>query len=275
VAPERVLFAGDVHLHAARPEGGERFRRFLAEVVRGAASLYLLGDLFDHWVSPQQARIPFYAGVLAALRETARSGVDVAFTPGNRDFLLDDEALAAAGMRRLPSWHEIRLGDEYVLLTHGDLLCTRDRPYQRMRAALRLPVFPWVARCIPLRVAAGLGERLRGVSRRAVAAKRPEVCGLAPEAVARCFSSGRRDAIVCGHVHRPGEWRGRVAGRSRRLLVLPEWAEAAGWIEWRAGGWRILPGTGGSGGLRTPPGRPGLDREPTSPAFLPVAPRSD
>ena len=79
----------------------------------------------------------------------------------------------------------------------------------------------------------------RSTTRRAVAAKPAGVDGLAPETVRRVLANGAHDALVCGHVHRPGEERLTVAGRERRVLVVPDWHEAAGWVEWEGGTWRV------------------------------------
>jgi hypothetical protein len=50
--------------------------------------------------------------------------------------------------------------------------------------------------------------------------------------------------LICGHVHRPGETAIFVGGRSRRVLVVPDWFSAAGWIEWERGVFRIETGRG-------------------------------
>jgi UDP-2,3-diacylglucosamine hydrolase len=39
-------FASDLHLDPTTPDIADRFRRFLTGPVRGARSLFLLGDLF-------------------------------------------------------------------------------------------------------------------------------------------------------------------------------------------------------------------------------------
>jgi UDP-2,3-diacylglucosamine pyrophosphatase LpxH len=109
-----------------------------------------------------------------------------------------------------------------------------------MRALLRLPFVTWLSRAVPLGVASRMGEGLRGVSRKAVAAKPASIDGLAPEAIRHRFrTSSRRDVIVCGHVHRPENRELVVDGRPRRLVVIPAWDEGGGWAEWREGHWRL------------------------------------
>jgi UDP-2,3-diacylglucosamine hydrolase len=255
MARSRVLFAGDVHLHPARPDIAARFERFLEAEAADATALHLVGDLFETWVSPRQAGEPFYARALAAIRRVAAAGCLVTFTPGNRDFLLDERALARAGAARRPLWHEVRLGDTFVLVTHGDLLCTRDRPYQRMRAVLRLPLVTALSRALPLAVTNRIAGRLRHTSSRAVARKAPRTYELAPEAIRRVLADGRHDVLVCGHVHRPGEGRIRVAGRTRRVLVVPEWDSAAGWVEWSQGRLRVVRADLRGGSENGGPGR--------------------
>ena len=54
-----ALFVSDVHLHAERPEMAAAFLEFLDGAAREAASLYILGDLFDIWLGDDDDTPPY------------------------------------------------------------------------------------------------------------------------------------------------------------------------------------------------------------------------
>jgi len=56
----------------------------------------------------------------------------------------------------------------------------------------------------------------------------------------RVFAPDRHDALVCGHIHRPGIGRIDVAGKTRTVHVVPEWDTMAGWVEWDDGAFSVV-----------------------------------
>lgn len=228
---ERVLFVSDVHLTPAEPEIYLLFHRFLVDEAPGARALYLLGDVFDAWLGPRQLARPGYEPIFRTFRELRDSGTDLYFLPGNRDFLLRDPFAAAHGLTLLPDVAEARLGPRRVLLTHGDLLCTRDVDYHRMRRVIRsapvrrlVDLLPW-----PLlaRFAAGLRKKSgREIERKGTYATSPDF-ELAKRWLARGF-----DALIFGHVHRGERFSVRLEERTADLFILGSWEDRPGFVEW-------------------------------------------
>ena len=62
-----ALFISDLHLDPARPRATAAFRDFLAGPARDAATLYILGDLFEFWIGDDDDA-PLARDVTAALR---------------------------------------------------------------------------------------------------------------------------------------------------------------------------------------------------------------
>ena len=89
-------FVSDLHLDPATPEIAERFLRFLEGPVQGAASLYLLGDVFEAWLGDDDPE-PAHRDVVAALAAVTDRGTLLYLMHGNRDFLLGDKFCAATG----------------------------------------------------------------------------------------------------------------------------------------------------------------------------------
>lgn len=198
---EGALAVADLHLDAARRESVEPFVRFLRGRAAGAPALVVLGDLFDVWVGPSEARLPGAAAVLLELRALTERGARVHVVPGNRDFLFDAAFERASGATLHAEGFVARVGGARVLCLHGDVLCTRDAGYLRLRRALRRPSVRWLGTHLPHAVSSSIARRLRRASVRAIAAKLPEektVQRAAAELVARAH---RADTVLCGHAH--------------------------------------------------------------------------
>src|SRR5205085_714045 len=140
----------DLHLDLADPRGGRAFAAWLA-ALRGVGTLAILGDLFDAWVGPAQARMPGADEVLDALARLSRSGVGVLVVHGNRDFLLDRSFEERTGARVLRDGFTTQLADgSRAAFVHGDTLCTKDVAYQRLRRVVRSKPVAWLAPRMPL-----------------------------------------------------------------------------------------------------------------------------
>jgi cytidylate kinase len=204
--PEVTLCPGtrviaDLHLDPRAPAAGRAFLEWLAGLE--APALLVLGDLFEYWFGPGQARAPGMAELLAALAGRARAGTELHFLHGNRDFLLGpDFARGVAGRVHASGLIGVTPRNERALFLHGDELATRDRAYQRLRAVLRSPPVRACARAAPARLGAALARALRRRSRRALAAKELATVELQESsASAWCRRHGAR-WLVCGHAHR-------------------------------------------------------------------------
>ena len=232
---ERVLFTSDVHLTPREPEIFLHFMKFLREEVPGARALYLLGDLFDFWVGRKQAELPAFAEVLLRLRELSERGTEICFLPGNRDFALDREFAAGQGIRMLPDVAEVRLGSRRVLVTHGDLLCTRDVRYQRMRPIIRSRVVRNIFTRLPLRTSLKLAAGARSASGAEIGRKSAYVLDPDFEEIRAWLSKGF-DALIFGHVHTGLHYRIDLEGSSAEVFVLSSWEHQGSFVEWNGEG---------------------------------------
>ncbi len=223
-----IVVVGDVHLSPRSPEVVAAFRSFLAGLVRGprVAHLVLLGDVFDAWVGDAQRREPIAAEALTALREVAATGTRIAFQAGNRDFLF-----RAGGDLPIDIWPDVvrtTWGARRVLLTHGDLLCTADVAYQRMRRVVRGRLFTTLARVAPHLLRRWVGRLLRGVSRGATRRAPRGSLGLDYAEARRWMEAFGADLLVAGHVHTGVHHRLTGAeGVDREVVVLKDWERGA------------------------------------------------
>ncbi len=235
-----VLFISDLHLTRERPLAALLLRRFLSEAAPSAAALYILGDFFEAWVGDDDLSEPFHADIAEALRTLSGHGTQVAFLPGNRDFLVGEAFARAAGLTLLPDPTHLDLFGVPTLLTHGDAFCTDDAAYQAFRAQVRGAAWQQAFLARPLAERRALARELRERSEQAKAGKKPEIMDVNAAAVERAFCESQVDRIIHGHTHRPARHEHLVDGRPRERWVLADWYDTGAYLHCDAQGCRSV-----------------------------------
>jgi UDP-2,3-diacylglucosamine hydrolase len=225
------LFLSDLHLSPDRPQAAAAFRAFCEGPARGAAAVYILGDLFDWWIGDDQLADRFVADVAAAIRGVTQAGVPVHFAHGNRDFLLGDRFAAATGASLLPERQVLDLDGTPTLISHGDELCTGDVEYQRYRARIRDPATKRRLMRLPLFVRRLIARSLRRKSRNATAMKPESIMDVDDGAVLAAFRDYDVRRLIHGHTHRPATHVVDVDGRACERVVLADWHEGGYYVE--------------------------------------------
>ncbi len=229
-----IFFASDVHLASDTPAITARFLSFLERARREAQSVYLLGDIFESWVGDEDLGLKAYQLVFQALKETVQAGVAVYFMAGNRDFMVSDHVLAELGLIRLEDPYILSTTTWQFILSHGDLYCTGDVPYQKFRARvrdpqtqarfLRLPY--WLRRSI----ATWLRWRSKGRRYDAQTQMMTDVGQGTVEDEARRYGYA---TLIHGHTHRPATHDLFVDGIHVERWVLADWSADRGeYLTW-------------------------------------------
>lgn len=217
-----TLFVSDLHLPAEPSPLREAFRRFLEGPAREADAVYILGDLFEHWIGDDVGLVE-HAAEIGALAALTQRGVPVYFQHGNRDFLVGADFAALTGVELLADPIVVDLHGTPTLLSHGDIWCTLDVPYQRWRRFSRKRLTQAIYRLLPVSVRLRIAGSLRGgKARRRLAA---EIMDVTPEAVNAAFALSGVRRLIHGHTHRPGPVTHDVGGTACERIVLPDWRE--------------------------------------------------
>ncbi len=232
---DRTLLVSDLHLDASAPAIARQFLAFVDGEAHDARALYVLGDLFEAWLGDDDPD-PAGRGIVAALRRLTDSGVPVFFMHGNRDFLIGRRFAAETGARLLADGTIVDLHGERVLLMHGDVLCTADHSYQRLRRILRHPVVGFTLRHLPLGARRRLGRKLREGSQMHVGATAAEIMDVTPAAVLEEMRRAGVRTLVHGHTHRPAIHEFQLDGAPARRIVLGDWYTQGSVLEWRDDG---------------------------------------
>ncbi|MGA6097175.1 UDP-2,3-diacylglucosamine diphosphatase [Stutzerimonas marianensis] len=222
-----ILLISDLHLEEGRPDITRAFLRFLDERASHAEALYILGDFFEVWIG-DDGMTPFQTDIAGALKALSERGTRIFLMHGNRDFMIGRRFCRQAGCELLHDPHVAKLGNERVLLMHGDSLCTRDTGYMRLRRWLRNPISLFVLHHLPLAKRQQLASRLRSTSKTETRMKASDIVDVTPDEVTKVMRRYKVRTLVHGHTHRPAVHDMQVDGRSARRIVLGDW-DRQGW----------------------------------------------
>jgi UDP-2,3-diacylglucosamine hydrolase len=229
-----------LHLDPATPEIAERFLRFLEGPVQGAASLYLLGDVFEAWLGDDDPE-PAHRDVVGALAAVTARGTLLYLMHGNRDFLLGEKFCAETGATLLDDPVIATIGSDRVLLSHGDGLCVDDGAYQRLRALVRDPEVRRGFAALPLASRRKLATEARAGSREHLAGAGEYITDVNQAAVETLMREAGVRTMIHGHTHRPATHRFEIDGGQFTRIVLGAWHATASVLHWDSAGYRLQP----------------------------------
>ncbi len=226
------LFVSDLHLDAGSPWAVDSLVTLLRGPARAAASLYILGDLFEAWIGDDQldAADTLEQRVAAELALLTSQGVACYLLHGNRDFLLGARFANAAGAILLPDPVVADLDGIATLLTHGDLLCTDDAAYQELRSIVRTPAWQQRFLGLPRATREQLAGAARAGSRAHMQRAQPVIMDVNAGAVLAAFRATGTRRMIHGHTHRPAVHRHEVDGEPATRIVLDAWYERGSYL---------------------------------------------
>jgi UDP-2,3-diacylglucosamine hydrolase len=233
-----TLFISDLHLDVDRPASIARFLDFMQREARHASALYILGDLFEAWIGDDDTN-PDYAPIIAALADLKLGGVPCFFMHGNRDFLIGKRFATATGCRLLAENAVVEIERDRVLLTHGDLLCTDDKPYMALRAVVRDPAWQREFLAKPPAERRRIADDLRSKSQTAIAAKSEEIMDANQSAVEAAMRRHDVSILLHGHTHRPAVHTFSIDGQDATRIVLGAWYDQGSVVRWDENGFDL------------------------------------
>ncbi|MCX7097131.1 MAG: UDP-2,3-diacylglucosamine diphosphatase [Methylococcales bacterium] len=232
---QETLFISDLHIALEKPEITRRFLDFLSNRAPKADAVYILGDLFDAWIGDDDPSPP-NPTIRKALKKLTDSGTRVFFQTGNRDFLLGQQFCAETGVGLLGDYAVINLQGVTTLLTHGDLLCTDDLPYQAFR--IKSHSLAWqqsvLSKPLLLRLLAARWYRFRSYLHKRK--KSQEIMDVNQDTVLEVMRGHNCLRLIHGHTHRPNVHNFVIDGKNAQRFVLAAWSKTAGEIlSWNNG----------------------------------------
>ncbi|MCG8324414.1 MAG: UDP-2,3-diacylglucosamine diphosphatase [Thiotrichales bacterium] len=221
----QTLFISDLHLCESRPEKIELFEKLLAGIAGNTRALYILGDLFEFWHGDDDLS-GMNRSILSALSGLTGKGIPVYLQKGNRDFLAGNEFARRTGVTLLPDYHLIELYGRKVLLMHGDLLCSDDIRYLRMRRLFNQHWLQWLFVHTPMAFRKAIARRVRGLSQGENRVKPADIMDVNQATVEQTMQAHGVLELIHGHTHRPAIHELVLDGKKARRIVLGDWYAA-------------------------------------------------
>ena len=214
------IFILDLHLDEQLPGVTRAFFRFLTEEAADCDELYILGDLFNYWISDRH-NTPYQQEVAARLAQVKAVKY---FLPGNRDFLIGKSYCRRCGMTLLkdPSVIEKNVS-EPMLLCHGDSLCTLDHGYQKFRKFRSNPFYLFIFKCLPMSVKNRFANQVRTNAANEKKIKSFREMDIVDQDFMKLMDHHKVKICIHGHTHKPQVHRYEQEQLTR--IVLGDWNE--------------------------------------------------
>jgi UDP-2,3-diacylglucosamine hydrolase len=219
-----TIFIADLHLSPTQPKVTDLFLKFIADIAPKAEALYILGDFFKFWVGNDDRSI-FNEQIKKALKIISGK-VPVYLMPGNRDFILDQTFTIESGCILIPDPYKINLYNRPTLLTHGDILCTKDIKHRAFRAITRLPYSIAIFLKLPLKFRIWLASSIQKYSAKAKLFKDKNTLLPQINTIKKLMPKFATSQIIHGHIHRLEKEEFFINSQKMRRISLGEWTNS-------------------------------------------------
>ena len=216
--PNITIFISDLHLHDAKPKITQLFRDFLKDTAPEADALYILGDFFDAWIGDDDVT-DYNKSIQQDIKQLVKTGVPVFIVPGNRDFLLGDKFAQASGCRILTDPSCIDLYGTPTVLTHGDMLCTKDTIHIVFRKLVNSVTLKKIFLFLPLELRRFIANTVRKISSSKKRKKYSSPKYVSKKVVTKLLQQFDAKQIIHGHLHKAEMHESNECKR----IVLGEW----------------------------------------------------
>ena len=204
----KTYFASDFHLGLDLDKSSNEREKiivtWLESIKSDADTLYLVGDIFDHWFEYKKVIPKGYMRFFGKLAELSDNGVKIHFFKGNHDMWVYDyfgQELDIV-IHDKEVIHEI--DGQRFFITHGDGLGKGDASYKIIKSILRNPVLQWFYSILHPTFGLSLMKIMSGKSRdgHQHANGSKEQFNLITFADKASATIGF-NYFICGHIHTP------------------------------------------------------------------------
>lgn len=224
-------FLSDIHLKDLKERNGQILLRFLRLLNENPKEnrLFLLGDIFDFWLSDGKAFYKHYRELVDLIASLQKKGGEVYYFEGNHDFHIDVFWTKKFGIPVYEDEHYIKLGNLTVRLEHGDFINPDDLAYLKYRETIRSPMLEPIGHIIPGFFWKWFGEKMSQKSRSKsslYAEQNPEkMRQMIRDYAEKSYQQKHYDLIVTGHMHLFDDYSFVVNNKTIRSINLGTWLQ--------------------------------------------------
>ncbi len=225
---DKIYFISDFHLgvpdHSHSLVREKKIVRWLDQIRRDAAELYLLGDVFDFWFEYRHAVPKGYVRLLGKLAELADEGIIIHYFTGNHDMWVFDYLPKEIGLTIYRKPVRRTISGKKFFIGHGDGLGPGDQGYKFIKKVFANKICQWLFARIHPNLGIGIAGFFSRRSRMATGNYDEKYLGDDNEfLVIFANEISRRETVdyfIFGHRHLPLDIR---IGDHGRYINLGEW----------------------------------------------------
>ncbi|AGH96222.1 UDP-2,3-diacylglucosamine diphosphatase [Pseudobdellovibrio exovorus] len=224
-------FLSDLHLKDVNERNGNTLLRFLFYLNQNPKQhrLFLLGDIFDFWLSDGRAFVRHYQQLVDEIAKFKKNGGDVYYFEGNHDFHIDVFWTKRLGIPVIEEMQYFDIGGYRVRLEHGDFINPDDTAYLQYRARIRHPWIEPIGHIVPGFFWKWFGEKKSQQSRKQTARYTLEntdgLRQMIRSYAQKVYTEEPFDIIVTGHMHVYDDYEFESEGKKIRSINLGTWLE--------------------------------------------------
>ncbi|MFZ5553364.1 MAG: UDP-2,3-diacylglucosamine diphosphatase [Bacteroidota bacterium] len=231
---KKIYFASDLHLGVPGYEESrkreEKFVKWLGEIKKDAAEVYLVGDLFDFWFEYKTVIPKGFVRLQGKMAELSDSGIIVHVFTGNHDMWMYDYLPKELGVKLYHAPVEREINGKKFFIGHGDGLGPGDKGYKFIKKVFRNKFCQWCFARLHPNFGIGLANYF---SRRSRNKTKHESHYLGDEKeflVQFCkekLKEKKYDYFIFGHRHLPID----MKIENSRYINLGDWIQYFTWAE--------------------------------------------
>jgi UDP-2,3-diacylglucosamine hydrolase len=238
-----IIITSDLHLNPKHTTCTEQFIKLLQTWRHTASSIYILGDLFDYWLGDDDDN-EFTITVKQALQQATKF-IPIYIMHGNHDFAIGKQFTKETGVQLINDCYILNTPLGKILLSHGDIFCTLDKSYQKMKTILQ---HRWSIGCLkllPISIRSSIKDYLQAATKLTYTKhKNKNKYLVVTDALLRFATHYQVNCIIHGHTHNPGYYIIQNNPMIERYEI-PNWSPRAhgGYIYVNNETIRIIPNT--------------------------------
>lgn len=147
----KLLFASDVHLKEHQSSEYIQFLNFLKNILKSkdVDHLFLVGDIFDLWISDKPVFFNHFSDVINLLFNIAKQGTQVHYFEGNHDVHLNKFFKNKENIKIYSSPQFFCFDGLNLKVEHGDLINKNDHLYFKWKKIINSEIFEKIFRIFP------------------------------------------------------------------------------------------------------------------------------
>lgn len=225
-------FLSDIHLKSLDEKSSRLLLFFLKEIwPKAPGDIYLLGDIFDIWVSNHSVFIKKYKPLIEELKKIKSQGHKIVYFEGNHDLHLKKFWKHELGFDVYFDVGFFNIENKIFRLEHGDLINQNDFEYLKLRKFLRTPIMIHLGHMLPGIFWNWVGETWSRTSRKASYQfqenKSAEVVDMIRNHAQTVVKEKAFDYIITGHMHIVDDAVLNIDGKQLRSINLGTWLNGA------------------------------------------------